>query len=230
MDEEQVAALLKDLGYRLLAPHHRGSPGYSGLLVALRDSPTGHHFDPEAVSAVLRDAEGLAREVLLTRDEIGLPSGHLCPGPVTVSDWRDKRLHFYSYGGRIEMSTVPSGRVVAIHSPAPILEITRGQGSIAEDLASEVRSYVARAAAAWHGAEEGFARRLAGVEPLEFYVAAIHSLLSAHRGSEDLAGVYRELDGVLAAERQWLQEQGRWPAAPPHLDDLLCPAARDRPA
>jgi len=106
MDQEPHAALSEDLGYRLLAPHHRGSPGHSGLLVALRDLPTGRHFDPEALSLVLRDAEGLAQEVLLTRGQIPFPAGHVCPGPIVVSDWRDKRLHFFTFGGRVKMPIV----------------------------------------------------------------------------------------------------------------------------
>jgi hypothetical protein len=88
---------------------------------------------------------------------------------------------------------------------------------------------MARATAAWHGDEEGFARRLAEVEPLRFYVASIHSLLSEHAASEDLADVYRELDRVLAAEREWLREQDLWPAAPPHLTDLLWPGGTGTP-
>jgi hypothetical protein len=226
MDQEQTSTLLKDLGYRLLPPHHRGSPGHSGLLVALRDAPSGRHFDPEALSLPLRDAEGLAQEVLLTRGQIGLPSEHVCPGPIAVSDWRNRRLHFFTFGGRLEMSAGPEGLVLALHSPAPILEVSRGQGSIAEDLASEIRSHLAQATAAWHGDEEGPARHLAQAEPLQFYVASIHTLLSEHRRSEDLADLYRDLDGVLAAEREWLLEQDLWPAAPPFLIDLLGPAGR----
>jgi hypothetical protein len=224
MEHEQPLALLQDLGYRLLPPHHRSSPGYRGLLVALRDSPTGRHFDPEALSLVVRDAEGLAQELVLTREHAGPAPEHVCPGPIAVSDWRDRRVHFFCFGGRLEWSEGPGARAVAIHSPAPILEVTRGQGSIAEDLASEIRSHLAQATAAWHGDEEGLARRLAELEPLEFYVACVHSLLSQHRGSEDLGDLYRDLDRVLAGEREWLREQDLWPAAPPLLADLLRPS------
>jgi hypothetical protein len=40
---------MENQGYYLLPKFHPHSPGYTGLLVAIRERPTGMHFDPESI-------------------------------------------------------------------------------------------------------------------------------------------------------------------------------------
>ena len=56
---DSAAALLSDLGFRLLEPDRFGGDD-SHLLVALRDVPTLRHFDPESVTYYARTRAGTA--------------------------------------------------------------------------------------------------------------------------------------------------------------------------
>ena len=58
-DIQALAKLIKGRGFSLLPPPHPGSPGYSGLLVAIRKQPTGERFDPERLILPLRDNGGV---------------------------------------------------------------------------------------------------------------------------------------------------------------------------
>jgi hypothetical protein len=49
MDEQSILHRMEHWGYYLLPKSHRESPGYTGLLVAIRETPTREHFDPESI-------------------------------------------------------------------------------------------------------------------------------------------------------------------------------------
>jgi hypothetical protein len=73
----------------------------------------------------------------------------------------------------------------------------------------------------WRHDEHGFNRRLVEIEPLQFYVSSLHSLLEQYEHCHPLEETYRELCGVLRQEKSWLDGQKLWPAEPPMLEDLL---------
>ncbi|MBU0703167.1 MAG: hypothetical protein KKC18_04805, partial [Chloroflexi bacterium] len=124
MSEQSVLELMKNWGYYPLTQSHPGSPGYSGLLVAIRKKPTGKHFDPQTLCLRLRDEYGGAGWKTLSWLSPLKGRGHVCPGAVTLEDRLGKQVEFFTFGGSLEM-TSGSGEVdYSLRSPAPVLELT----------------------------------------------------------------------------------------------------------
>ena len=51
---------MENWGYYLLPKSHWNSPGYTGLLVAIRADPSRMHYDPQSIRLRLRDKHGEA--------------------------------------------------------------------------------------------------------------------------------------------------------------------------
>ena len=77
--------------------------------------------------------------------------------------------------------------------------------------------------ARWGSNDAGFARRLAQVDPLQFYLASLHSILLRCRQSRALQECLEDLYDVLLREKDWLMRAGQWPALLPTLEELLAP-------
>ena len=220
-----LAGFMQEFGYRMLPEAHPGCAGVSGLVVAIRATPTEEYFDPEEVTLRLRDLWGMANWKELTRHSGWLPSDHVCPGRVLLTDRHGERTEFLTYGGTLTMEDLPDVKIYALRSPAPVLSVDPLHETWCDEVASETECRIAEATARWHGDERGFLRRLAEVDPLDTYVAAVHSILVEHACSEGSRRFYRNVDEVLRAEREWLQEQGLWPEQPVKIEDLLAPSS-----
>jgi hypothetical protein len=218
---------MEGMGYRLLPPAHPWSPGASGLVVAMREVPTGEHYDPEEIELRLRDLWGMADWQELTITAAWLPSDHVCPGRVLLSDRTGKRVEFFAYGGTLAMHEYPRETIYVIRSPAPVLSVAPLFETWCDEVASHTESRIAEAAADWSGDEEGFLRRLAAVAPLETYAAAVHSILVEHAGAPSVGRFYREVDVILRRERRWLKAEGHWPESPVKIETLLGPGSAD---
>ena len=221
--DESLAEFMREFGYRLLPAAHPGCPGASGLVVAIRAEPTEEHFDAEEITLRLRDLWGMANWKELTRHSGWLPSDHVCPGRVLLADRKGKRTEFFTYGGTLTVQDVPDMRIYALRSPAPVLSVDPLHETWCDEVASETECRIAEAVARWRGDESGFLRRLAQVDPLDAYVAAVHSILIEHACSTDLRRFYREVDEIVRGEREWLKEQELWPDEPVKIEDLLAP-------
>jgi hypothetical protein len=214
---------MEDWGYFLLPQAHPHSPGYTGLRIAIRARPTRLHFDPETIRLRLRDKYGSANWTAL---ELGSPdqkAKHVCPGQVILRDRLDKRVHFFTFGSSLEVACAPDVIVYSLHSPAPILELTEPKESIPDQLASETEAMMGELQARWGSNDAGFARRLAQVDPLRFYLASLHSILLRCRQSWALQEYLDDLYDALLREKEWLMRAGQWPASPPALEKLLAP-------
>jgi hypothetical protein len=216
--------LVQDWGYTLLDPPHPDSPGCGGLVVAIRQKPTGKHFDPQVLHLHLRDRKGEAEGMALSWILPQPASDHVCPGRVLLTDRADKRVQFFTFGGSLEMTMRPDEVVYALRSPAAFLELLGQEDSIPDQLAFETESLLSRAMVQWRQDERRFNRRLAEVDPLRFYTAVLHSLLLRHKQVDAMETVYPELDDVLLREKTWLKAQGLWPDEPLTLQELLSPA------
>jgi hypothetical protein len=214
---------MEDRGYFLLPRAHPHSPGYTGLRIAIRARPTRLHFDPESIRLRLRDKYGSANWTAL---ELGSPdrgTGHVCPGRVIVRDRLDKRVHFFTFGSSLEVAWAPDVIVYSLHSPAPILELTEPEETIPDQLASETEAMIGEVQASWGSNDAGFARRLAQVDPLQFYLASLHSILLRYGQSRALRESFEDLYDALLAEEKLLMETNQWPAHPLMLEELLAP-------
>jgi hypothetical protein len=221
MDERDVLKAIEGLGYQLLPKTHRDSPGGSGLVVAIRKEPTLQHFDPEMVRLRLPDRRGMVkwRSLSLLSPDPG--SDRVCAGHVILSDRIDKRVEFYTFGGSLQVISAHDAHVYAVRSTAPVLELVAEEDTIPDQLAAETESLLSQLEVQWGHDEHGFSRRLAEIEPLQFYVGTLQSLIAKCEHNHPLEETLHELCGMLRREKGWLTSQGLWPAAPPMLEDLL---------
>jgi len=210
-------------GYSFLHAPHPDSLGYSGLVIAIREKPTGQHFDPEAIHLHLCNATGGMRGTTLTWQSPRPASDRVCPGRVILTDRRDRRVEFFTFGGSLEMSQGPAEVIYTLRSPAPVLEILGQEDRIPDQFAFETEALLSREAARWGRDDRGFEQRLARIEPLQLYMAVLHLLLLRHKQFEAMEIVHPDLDDALFRERRWLQAQRLWPDEPPVLPDLLSP-------
>ncbi len=229
MEEQSILHLMEDWGYYLLPKSHPQSPGYTGLLVTIRKEPTGKHFDPQSMRLwirLLRDEQEEIRQAKLWIDSpTALPikgSIHVCPGWVVLRDRHDRRASFFVFGGSLEAVSVPSETIYSLHSPAPILEITENLESVPDLLASETEALLGELQVKWGLGEEGFVRRLAQVDPLQFYLATLNSILARYEHDHTLQEASHEFYLALGNEKRWLVEKGQWPPSS-RLEELVAP-------
>jgi hypothetical protein len=223
MNRTPILNEMEDWGYYLLPQAHSHSPGYTGLHIAIRGTPTKLHFDPEAIRLRLRDNNGNANWITLKLGSPDQGPGRVCPGRVIVRDRMDKRVHFFSFGGSLEVASTRGVIVYSLHSQAPILELTEPEESIPDQLACETEALMAELQSRWGSNDAGFAQRLAQVDPLQFYLASVHSILLRYRQSRALRESFEDLYDALLGEEKWLMETGQWPAQPLILEELLAP-------
>lgn len=223
MEEQSILHLMENWGYYLLPKSHPHSPGYTGLLVAIRKKPTGRHFDPQSMRLRLRDEHGEAEWTTLRLEPPSQGSMHVCPGPVVLLDRTNKRVDFFVFGGSLEATSVPDETVYSLRSPAPILRVTENLESVPNQLVSETEALIGELQARWGSNEEGFACRLAQVDPLQFYLAALNSILARYGEDHTLQEISGEFYLALGNEKRWLMERGEWPTTPPELEGLLAP-------
>jgi hypothetical protein len=222
-NEQSISKIMEHWGYYLLSPSHRHSPGYSGLLVAIRKQPTGKHYDPKTLRLPLGDAKGTVTWRTFSWLSPAAHSSHVCPGRVILSDRFDKRIEFFTFGGSLEVTWEQGEMMCLLRSAAPILGLTLPETTIPDQLASEIESLIAEAHARWGRNDEGFSRRLAEVDPFAFYLASMHSILLRLEHVRALERTYHVLCEALHREKNWLVAEGLWPANPPMLEDLLVP-------
>ena len=140
MEQNNLSKLMEDWGYYLLDPAHSASPGFGGLVVAIRARPTGKHFDPEALHLDLQDDQGAATQTALSRRHPSPRSGHACPGRVILEDRFDKRVEFFTFGGSLEAIAEGDDWFFLLKSPAPILELESRKNATVDLLASETEA------------------------------------------------------------------------------------------
>lgn len=211
-----------DWGYYLLPQAHPHSPGHTGLLVAIRETLTRMHFDPESMSLQIVDEDGLPIWATFHLTWHPPRSCRVCLTRVILRAQSGKMVEFFTFGGTLESTSGPGERVYSLRSPAPILELVEQEEKIPDVLAFETEALIARLQARWGADEVGFDRRLAQTDPLRLYVASIHSILTHHTQMLSLHERI-EFHEVLLAEKHWLEKTQQWPATPPTLEQLLAP-------
>lgn len=225
MTDQPLSSQMEPWGYYLLPKAHHDSPGYSGLQVAMREPPTKQHFDPEKLHVRLCNEENLATWYSLKRQTPAFGLSRVCPGRVVLQDRFNKQIHFFTFGGSLETTATSDETVYALHSPAPILELSKNLTNIPDQLDNEVEAMMAQIEAAWGANDAGFAERLAQVQPQSFYQACLHTILDHYYRVHSLRDAWPRFYRALTREKEWLQATGQWPPQPPLLLDLLAPPA-----
>lgn len=226
MNEQSILQQMEHWGYYLLPKSHSESPGYTGLLVAIRETPTGEHFDPESIHLrIIEDNKGADWDTFRLK-LLFQKSKHIGLGQVSLRDRIDKRVKFFTFGGFLEATSIPGETVYSLRSPAPILDLNESPESVAEQLAFETEAMIAEQKARWGSNERGFSQRLAQISPLELYLAVLHAILQRYELSLALHRSFHQLYAALLEEKKWLVEMAQWPAMLHDLNQLFAP---DRP-
>lgn len=221
-EEQSILKLIEHWGYYLLPKSRPQSPGYTGLLVAIRERPTGMHFDPEKVRIRLRDpVEDRCDWRLVSRLSPVREAVRVCPGLVSLADRVGKRVDFFSYGGWLESTQGPGELVYSLRSRAPVLRITENEETVANQLAAESEALLAEIEAGWLPRDEPFRHRLAHLDPLQAYLGTLCSLMNSYEQQPGRRTAFRELHDALEAEVEWLVYHGVWPDSPCGLEELL---------
>jgi hypothetical protein len=215
---------LENLGYELLPKFHRDSPGFSGLLVAIRQEPTNAHYDPESIALWIRDRNKLASQFTFSLESTCPEPVQVCPGTVILTDRRHKRVDFFTFGGQLEATAGPGERIYFLNSPVPILELFNDLNSFSDQLAFEVEGLLARQHATWALDDEGFARKMAQVDPTQLYLASLQEIIKRYENCRDLRTSWTDFYPSLLAEKNWLVNQAQWQSINYSLADLLAPA------
>jgi hypothetical protein len=119
-----AAALLTDLGFRLIEPDE-AAPDENHLLIGLRARPTLRHFDPEMLTYYAPAAGGAAlasldRTALLGRD--GRLERPVLWGQLQVVDRVPVTNRFLTFGGILRVAAFgPELTLLDLWSPAPIV-------------------------------------------------------------------------------------------------------------
>ncbi len=222
MNKQALLDLIRDWGYYPLPKSHPDSPGYSGLLVAIRAAPTGQHYDPEKLCLHLHDIKGFSRSKTSTWPW-PLPSNdHVCPGPVTLHDRHDKRVHFFVFGGSLEVIQEPDILLHVIRSPAPILELTEETETIADNLVFETEALIGELEEKLEELQaQGIDQPHTYVDPFRLYIAALQSIFQRYEQTADLQTLHHDFYEALVQERAWLTAQGLWLTQPATFEELL---------
>ena len=225
MDRESIAAAVEGWGYRAYPRSEGGEFGYARLLVAVRKEPTLEHYDPQRLRFRLRSHSGEVRWRTATWLVPVGESGHICPGPVVLTDRRDKRVEFFTFGGTVEVTTYPSVLIYAFNSAAPILELTMPRETVSDHLAYEAEVILAELEERWdEHLETGFAERLAEIDPATLYASILNTILQRYRGAAALQQAYSAFYAAIEKEEAYLSARGLWSPEPLQAGDLVLEA------
>ncbi len=222
---EEWAEAVHGWGYRLLDRPHAHSPGYRILLVALRDTPTHEHYDPEWVELCLLKPENLLESIRLSRATQTMTHGRVCPGDILLEDRVRKEVHFFTYGARLDVVHLEELTVCAFLSTAPILPLFEEWSTFANQLESESAAQLAEIRARWGIDETGYVQRLAKTPENEIYIAALRSIITTYRRSPVLKESFQEFYISIREELRWQLENNGVPEQGPLLEELLGPSS-----
>ena len=223
MDKQSILHRMEHWGYYLLPKSHPASPGYTGLLVAIRETPTRAHFDPESIHLRIIEDDKDTYWATFRSEVLFQKPNHIVPGQVSLRDRIDRRVQFFTFGGSLEVVSIPGETVYSLRSPAPILDLNGSLESVADQLAFSTEAMIAKQEARWGLNEYEFLRRLAQMDPFELYLAFIHSILQRYQQSPDLRRSFYHFYAALIREKKWLLEVDQWPFLPYELDQLFAP-------
>lgn len=181
IDPAVAAARLADWGF-LAHPDMPDGSGDAYLLVALRDTPTLTHFDPERVDVwVSQGSRGVRQEV--TRSTRAFVSTFSW-GAIEIVDRLEVSNEYVSFGGDLTVARVGDMTVAICVSPAPILR-RGGHSQGWDEAAVDLAAFFGRILIAVDYVPD-FEARIAGAQPLARYAAFIVDSDARYHASEAL--------------------------------------------
>lgn len=220
LDAVSAAPMMADLGF-LSSPDLPDRPGPAYLLVALRETPTLDHYDPEAVHYWVSAAGRGARRVLTRQTALPVDT-EFSWGLIRIVDRLQVTNEYLTFGGRLAAASIDGAVLAAFTSPAPLLR--RGGHSQGWDQGAEsLGAFFGRFLLAVDYAP-GFEARAAKADPVVRYAAFVADTMARYRASTDLRTQHAALWTLLRAEErrlrsdrstEWSAGQALWRVACP---------------
>jgi hypothetical protein len=201
LDPVSAAPLLANLGF-LSNSDLPDRPGPAFLLVALRERPTLHHFDPELVEYWV-SANGRGSRRQLTRRTCVPLDTEFSWGPIRIVDRLHVANEYLTFGGRLVAACVDGTVVSAFTSPAPLLR-RGGHSQVWDRGADNLGAFLARVLLAVDYTP-GFEALLARADPISRYSAFVADTMARYRASAELRAHEPDLWTVLQAEERRLR-------------------------
>lgn len=201
LDPASAAALMADQGFLASSDlPHRPGPAY--LLVALREAPTLHHYDPEAVEYWVTEAGRGARRRLTRETRLPVETDFSW-GLIRIVDRLRVTNEYLTFGGRLSAASIDGVVVAVLSSPAPLLR--RGGHSQGWDQGAEsLGAFFGRFLLAVDYVP-GFEGRAARAGPVTRYAAFLADAMARYRASPVLRTQQPELWTLLQADERRLR-------------------------
>jgi hypothetical protein len=224
MDATQLNKL-EDLGYYTLPPRHEHCIGHTGLLVLMRHEAIARQvtFDPRTIHMRLLDWDGKAHLTTVKNTTPFPMSRIVCPSTIAIQDRAGQRATFFAFGGSLEAHDESANeKVYTLRSTAPVLELTAGKITPANQFTNEVEALWAELQMSWELDDENFWRQLTKVHPFHLYAASLQAVLDHYEQVSNLhsSPQRQSLRHTLQLEKSWLQDAGQWPEPTPTLAGL----------
>ena len=201
LDIPEAARLLADWGF-LAESDLPDRPGPAHLLVALRDTPTLKHYDPELVEYWVTVGGKGARRTLDRATHLPIEQ-EFSWGWIRITDRLDVTNEYVTFGGHLSAAEVDGMTVAAFVSPVPLLR--RGGHSQGWDHgASSLAAFFGRLIVAVDFTP-GFEARAAAVDPVTRYAAFIDDLLDRYRRAPALRDQHADLWVLIQSEAHRLE-------------------------
>jgi hypothetical protein len=201
LDPPEAARLLANLGF-LASSDLPDRPGPAYLLVALRATPTLHHYDPERVEYWATIA-GRGEHRVLTRDTAQPVEAEFSWGLIRIVDRLGVSNEYLTFGGHLTSASVEGTTIAVLTSPAPLLR--RGGHSQGWDHgAQSVGAFFGRLLVAVDFVP-GFEAQLGHASPLARYAAFLGDAVGRYRTSPELRADHADLWTLLETEERRVQ-------------------------
>ncbi|BCX03381.1 MAG: hypothetical protein KatS3mg053_1319 [Candidatus Roseilinea sp.] len=209
----------EELGYYLYPAARAGDPGYPRLDVNIFAAPTHRHYDTRVLHLPVAHF-GSVRQMDI-RHPWHVAHYRVCAGRITLRDFVDKPVVFFSFGGNAAVEVRPDRTHCTITSDAPILHLIEEEDA-ATLLGEEFEALLARRRGAWAGRQDQYESRLVKVEPVALYLACLNALRHAldehaHSADDGRTAVRHILHDAIHA----MEESGRRTELAPTLEQLL---------
>ena len=201
LEPTSAARLLKEYGF-LAVSDLPDRPGPAYLMVALREAPTLHHYDPEAVEYWVTESGRGARRTL-TRDTPLPIERPFSWGLIRIIDRLHVTNEYLTFGGQLSAEMVDGVAIAVFNSPAPLLR-RGGHSQGWDDGAEKVGAFFSRFLLAVDVAP-GFESRAAQADPITRYAAFLADAMARYRASPMLRNDQPSLWTLLQAEERRLQ-------------------------
>lgn len=207
---ERAGSVIHDLGFSIVTGVDRHDPAATELVVAVRESPTLRHFDPEVVDFWAPEG-GRSRTHEIDRDSDMPFTGRFAWGRISIADRLGLTNQWLTFGGTVRAAALDGGTtVILFHSAAPIQRWS-GHSQGLDLMTAEIGAFFGRLMVPidFTPGAEG---RLVAADPRVLYCAFIADALVREGRSTRLVQADRPFAGHVVAEARRLRaaEPAAW--------------------